>query len=204
MRDSQIYQSSECVTLLLGLGYLCCMGSLNERREERITHLFEACFRRQREPLRRAALARLSHAHDAEDAVAEVFVQLWRHRDDGSHVFGPAWLKTALHHVIGNVYRSRQREARRIDAASRLHVEELIHSIDDALVVRGAIRDLSSDDRLLLWMAYWNDLSHAEISESLGIRSATTRVRLFRARARLQGALGLASPPPPPKRIDPS
>jgi RNA polymerase sigma-70 factor (ECF subfamily) len=51
------------------------------------------------------------------------------------------------------------------------------------------MEELSSSDRELIRMAYWEDLSRDEIAEILGCSAVTVRVRLLRARNRLDALL---------------
>jgi RNA polymerase sigma-70 factor (ECF subfamily) len=65
----------------------------------------------------------------------------------------------------------------------------------------GRARDLASAlarlrprDRDLLWLAYANGSTHAQIAETLGLRAASVKLLLFRARRRLAGLLGRDAP----------
>lgn len=48
---------------------------------------------------------------------------------------------------------------------------------------------LSPKDRQLLWLAHVEQHSHREVAEILGLREASVRVLLLRARRRLAGVL---------------
>ena len=56
--------------------------------------------------------------------------------------------------------------------------------------VRRALGRLKPRERALLWLAYAQGSSHEEIAESLGVRKASIKILLFRARRRLAAALG--------------
>jgi RNA polymerase sigma-70 factor (ECF subfamily) len=60
---------------------------------------------------------------------------------------------------------------------------------DDAVHLRsdvgGAMSELSPNDRQMLWLAYVEGSSHEEIATALGLRAASIRSMLFRARQRL-------------------
>lgn len=51
--------------------------------------------------------------------------------------------------------------------------------------VGGAMAELSPRDRQMLWLAYVEGSSHEEIAKALGLRTASVRSMLFRARQRL-------------------
>ena len=53
-----------------------------------------------------------------------------------------------------------------------------------------AMATLKPREREMLWLAYANGSSHEEIAESLGLRKASIKILLFRARRRLASALG--------------
>ena len=47
------------------------------------------------------------------------------------------------------------------------------------------MEELSPKDRQMLWLAYVEGSSHEEIASALGLRKASIRSMLFRARSRL-------------------
>ena len=55
-----------------------------------------------------------------------------------------------------------------------------------------AMAQLKPRERDLLWLAYAQGSSHQEIAESLGLRTASIKLLLFRARHRLAALLGSA------------
>src|SRR5215510_4017951 len=57
-----------------------------------------------------------------------------------------------------------------------------------------AMATLKPREREMLWLAYAQGSTHEEIAESLGVRKASIKILLFRARRRLAAALGGARP----------
>ena len=53
-----------------------------------------------------------------------------------------------------------------------------------------AMAQLKPDQRSMLWLAYVQGASHAEIAEVLGLKAASIKLLLFRARKRLARILG--------------
>jgi RNA polymerase sigma-70 factor (ECF subfamily) len=53
------------------------------------------------------------------------------------------------------------------------------------LDLHAALATLKAADREMLWLAYAEGYSHAEIAEVLAVKAASVRVLLFRARSRL-------------------
>jgi RNA polymerase sigma-70 factor (ECF subfamily) len=55
--------------------------------------------------------------------------------------------------------------------------------------VTRAMKRLKPRERALLWLAYVQGWSHAEIAQSLGLRTASLKALLWRARRRLLAVL---------------
>lgn len=55
--------------------------------------------------------------------------------------------------------------------------------------VSGTLRELKPQDRVMLWLAYVEQLEHREIAGALGLKASSIPVMLFRARKRLAGLL---------------
>jgi len=68
---------------------------------------------------------------------------------------------------------------------TRGHAEE----VDMRNDVGGAMAEIGPRDRQMLWLAYVEGASHREIAEIMGIRPASVRSMLFRARGRLADEL---------------
>lgn len=56
-------------------------------------------------------------------------------------------------------------------------------------VIKNAVRDLSSDEGILITLFYFEELSLSEIAKVLGLHSNTVKVKLYRARKRLSHIL---------------
>lgn len=134
----------------------------------------------------RIAQQRLGGLTDAEDVTSEVFRVAWTHyKSTGSIEL--RWTYQTLRNVVGHEYRRRSRDVGSLDEetlnliASNPEIGEL-----DEVLVRVQLSALASEDREILFMAYWEDLTTAEISQILDCSAAAVRVRLFRARRRLR------------------
>ncbi|HJA04859.1 MAG TPA: sigma-70 family RNA polymerase sigma factor [Candidatus Microbacterium stercoravium] len=131
---------------------------------------------------------RLDTVQAAEDAAGEVFQIAWRrYRDDGAALTLP-WVYQILRNVIGTEYR-RLARARRANERARDERHDEDPAIERRIDVREGIRRLAERDRELLYMAYWEDLTGAEMAEILGTSRGAVRVRLTRARERLRAVL---------------
>ncbi|MEL7208597.1 MAG: RNA polymerase sigma factor, partial [Actinomycetota bacterium] len=144
---------------------------------------------------------RLRHRRSgADDVVSETFATAWRRRADIRPGQPPLpWLYGIAANVLRNQWRSRGRALRLVD---RLHHDPLtthhdpldIEFPDPAL--HAALDRLSFDDRELLRLVAWEELSHAEVAATLGCSVNAVGIRLHRARKRLRHELAGTSADP--------
>lgn len=133
------------------------------------------------------AQQRLASFPDSEDAAAEVFRIAWTHYCAGGDLTLP-WLYQTLRNVIGNRYRSiRRQEA----LTERLTTEGGISPAprDDNDDLYLALSELKEDDREVLAMHYWEDLTGREIAGILRVSETAVRLRIMRAKRRLRRQL---------------
>ena len=132
---------------------------------------------------------RLGSIDLAQDVTSEVFRIAWTHHRNHGEVTMP-WVYRVLRNVIGDEYRRQKRAA---DLAAQLELQEPVEYVEDfdteVWDVRQALTLLSSSDQDLMRMAFWEDLTHKEIAQLLGVTAATIRVRLFRAKRRFRSVL---------------
>lgn len=139
-------------------------------------------------PAVKAYILRRAHSSIADDLVAEVFVVCWR-RFEELPVDPLPWLLGVARRVL-----STQRRSERRGIALRERLADSIGSQPlaqphTATMLAGALERLPEPDRELLLLIAWDDLSPAQAAVVLGVRAATVRVRLHRARRRLIKAL---------------
>jgi RNA polymerase sigma-70 factor, ECF subfamily len=154
-------------------------------------------FDRHSDRIFRHSYALLRNVHDAEDAVAAAFLELWRRRENVRLVQGSVlpWLLVTASNSARNLARSRRRYSALLDSLPRgWHGESaedaavahlpLLESIDVDLADR--LRGLSETDYLLVTLTAIEGYSTVEAASALGITPAAARTRLSRARARLR------------------
>ncbi len=61
--------------------------------------------------------------------------------------------------------------------------------VNTQIDVRSAMQALKPRERELLWLAYVEGMSHAEIAQAMGLSAMSVRLLLFRARRRAAGLL---------------
>lgn len=131
---------------------------------------------------------RLRGLSAAEDAAAETFRIAWGHHRDGGELSLP-WVYRTLRNVIGNEYRRLRRSEELTQAAGPVLARADAEEPADALHIRRCIAELPDAERELIRMVYWEDLSSAEIAGILDCSAPAARVRLHRARRRLEALL---------------
>ena len=137
--------------------------------------------------------------HDAEDAVADTFIEAFR----VGASFDPArgTVRAWLLGIAVNQVRRRWRVDRRIastlarvqvrdrrDAAGADHADRVIARADAARI-RTALAQLPDADRLVLVTQAAGDLLPPELADALGTTPGAAKVRLHRARSRLAALL---------------
>lgn len=125
-------------------------------------------------------LRRVNDAELAQELAADVFRIAWQKWDSGSSP-ETAWLFTVARNLIGNAYRGRDRQAALHSKVVAASLHEAGHQLDSSPVDE-ALMALREKDRDILQLAYWDELSMAEISQVLRCSQAAAKVRLHRAR----------------------
>jgi RNA polymerase sigma factor (sigma-70 family) len=154
---------------------------------------FETLFETHHRALLAYAARRCPTLADAEDVVAEVFMVAWRRLDEvppGEDA--RPWLFGVARNTIGNQRRGLTRRTRlvtRLEQAAERSPATVPAPTPETEPVLEALSRLSQTDQELLRLVAWEELSHAEIAEVLGISVNAVAIRLHRARARFDQAL---------------
>lgn len=161
---------------------------------------FAAIFDRYVDPVRRFVARRLGVGR-SDDVVSEVFRIAFEQRDrfDSAAPSALPW----LYGIAGNLVRREHRDHARwlaaleradgrrdvgggdplLDAAARLDAG------NDRALLAGALLALGADEREMLLLVAWEELTPAEAATVLGIPAATARTRLHRARLHIRAHL---------------
>ena len=162
---------------------------------------FEAAFREHFGPVYRFIARRVGTAL-AEDLAAEAFAIAYRRR--AAYEPSRGSLRSWLYGIATNVVRGHWRDEQqlleldaRIAPDSPRGSVQFADAADERVIVAslapriaGALAALNSEQRDVLLLHAWADLSHEEIAAALGIAQGTARSRLSRARAALRAQLG--------------
>jgi RNA polymerase sigma-70 factor (ECF subfamily) len=139
------------------------------------------------------ALGRLGDRGQAEDAVQETFAAIWRAAASYRPERGPGapWLFGVARNAMINQWRLRADipaeviEERSLEAGPDERAEQAWRSF----CIHRSLEVLSPDQRTLVELAYWKELSQSEIAAKLGIPLGTVKTRTRAALARMAVAL---------------
>jgi RNA polymerase sigma-70 factor (ECF subfamily) len=144
----------------------------------------------------RVAAAITGWSADAQEAVQNAHLKAYRSlgRFRRGAPFRP-WLLRIVVNEAHNVRRSERRHLRlAVRAAEREapaagSTDEAVAAREEVETVLHALRQLSEADRLVVALRYFAELPDREAAELAGTSPGTYRVRLLRARRRLEGLL---------------
>ena len=162
--------------------------------------LVEALVREHARFVYRVAYAVLRNHHDAEDAVQETFIRVWRHRSELRDVReARPWLARIAWRVAVDKRRrpadlslEEQQEAAqgvRELQAQGAGADQLAISAQMQELLAALIASLPRDLREVVTLSTVEEMTSAEVGTALGIPEVTVRTRLFRARQLLKEKL---------------
>jgi RNA polymerase sigma-70 factor (ECF subfamily) len=142
----------------------------------------EEGFRRPYEATSRPLWGYLQHASGrpdvADDLLQETYCKfLLRKTPAMDEAESRSYLFRIATNLLHNRARSRDDAAREEPAESGAQTDE-----ETRLDVRAAMRHLKPRERELLWLAYVEGMSHAEIAATTGLGAMSIRILLYRAR----------------------
>jgi RNA polymerase sigma-70 factor (ECF subfamily) len=166
---------------------------------------FSALYDRLSGPLYSLALKMLGDASDAQDALQEVFVQIWSragtYDPEKSSVFSWAVLLTRSRAIdrlrardrrLRVVVASATDEGKVAQATNASMVEsaaDTAEKSDEASRVRYVLNNLPSEQRQAIDLAFFGHLTHHEIAAQLGQPLGTVKARIRRGLLRLREQL---------------
>ena len=149
---------------------------------------FTAAVRRYQNMVYRTALHALGSPQDADDAVQEAFLRLFRHQEAFD---GEEHLRRWLLRVTVNCCRDMLKSPWRRRRVSWEEIPETpVFDRPEQAALYREVMALPEKYRTVLNLFYYEELSVREIGELLGLGASTVTTRLARARARLKERLG--------------
>jgi RNA polymerase sigma-70 factor (ECF subfamily) len=151
------------------------------------------------------AYARRRGSPDPASIAAEAMTIAWRKLADVPSDDARPWLFATARNLLLVEWRQRALTNTRHAATEHENARDTepeldVHEIDSELLV--ALRSLTPEDREALLLIAWEDLSPALAAKAIGISQTTFRVRLHRARRRLQSALAAKPANPSIHRLE--
>jgi RNA polymerase sigma-70 factor, ECF subfamily len=138
------------------------------------------------------ALRMCHDAEDARDVAQRVFLKAWEKLstfDRRNRFF--SWIyRIALNETLN--FRTRRKRHEVLDEAlptPQPGPAEEYERREEHAVLEGAMQQLRDDDRQILILRHFLDLSHQEMGEILGVPEKTVKSRLHSARVRLESEL---------------
>ena len=156
---------------------------------------FPALVARYQRPIYNAAYRVLGNAEDAADITQEVFLRIAQRIDDydASQRFFSWIYRIALNGAIDLARRNGREEPLEDDeavaAAPAWEPEAGFIAGERAARVQGALMKLGVEDRAVLALRHFSELSYREIADVLAIQEKTVKSRLFEARLRIRELL---------------
>ncbi|WP_202619093.1 ECF RNA polymerase sigma factor SigK [Ornithinimicrobium cavernae] len=135
----------------------------------------------------------------AEEVTQEVFLQVWRTAGsyDPSRGSALGWLLTLAHRRAVDRVRSAAAQSRRDHAYESQHVEtpfditaETAEGRMEATRVHSALDVLTETQRSAIELAFFDGLTHVEVSERLGVPLGTAKTRIRDGLRRMRDQLG--------------
>ncbi len=151
-------------------------------------------------------LSRRAGHQQADDLLEEVWVRAFRSRDRyDDRRPAPAWLYGIARNVLLGNFRSHHSISAAGAGRRDLGEPDAWDAVDDRLDARrtvsgltDALAALSDEDREVLFLAAWEQLTPAEVAVVLDIPQGTARSRLHRARTQLRSYLETSDSLPRP------
>jgi len=165
--------------------------ALVERSQAGDRDAFGELVRRLERPLFNVALRVLNDREEARDATQTAFVKAWMHLDhfDRHHRFF-SWMYRILLNEALNRRRKRRPEALSPDLPDRADTPPVALDRENVRgLVNEAVLELSPDQRDVVLLRHWLDLSYEDIGARLGVPAKTVKSRLFAARRSLESKL---------------
>jgi len=144
------------------------------------------------------ALRSLRDNSAADDVTQEVFIRVWRSRSafDPAKARLPAWIVGITRNAITDAQAASMRENRRIQAAVELSPDPdqagghaAAEVLADRLLLDGELERLGEPQGSILKLAFYDDLTHSQISQKLNLPLGTVKSHIRRSLSQLRSRL---------------
>lgn len=144
------------------------------------------------------ALRSLRDNSAADDVTQEVFIRVWRSRSafDPSKARLPAWIVGITRNAITDAQAASMRETRKVLAAVELSPDPeqaaghaAAEVLADRLLLDGELERLGEPQGSILKLAFYDDLTHSQISQKLDLPLGTVKSHIRRSLSQLRTRL---------------
>ena len=144
------------------------------------------------------ALRSLRDNSAADDVTQEVFIRVWRSRSafDPARARLPAWIVGITRNAITDAQAASMRETRKVLAAVELSPDPeraaghaAAEVLADRLLLDGELERLGEPQGSILKLAFYDDLTHSQISQKLDLPLGTVKSHIRRSLSQLRNRL---------------
>lgn len=143
----------------------------------------------------------LGNATEAEDAVQEIFVELWKNADR----YNPSLSSESTYITMITRRRLIDRRRKIMRRPELVQLPETVASkqtpgtnqidmVDEASKAAAALQELRPEQQRVLKLAVYHGLTHEEISQNTGLPLGTVKTHARRGLIKLREVLGMTSP----------
>ena len=133
------------------------------------------------------AFSYLNNKHDAEDALQNTFLKLWKSKIEFNDDLGiDKWLTKVLVNDCKNFFNLSFRQNKSIEEVYDVSTFDKYFNVD----LYNAVMSLNKKERLCVILFYYDDLTISDISKVTGIKESTVKSLLKRSRNKLKLMLG--------------
>ncbi len=133
------------------------------------------------------AFSYLKNKHDAEDALQNAFLKLWKSKIEFNDDLGiDKWLTKVLVNDCKNFFNLSFRQNKSIEEVYDVSTFDKYFNVD----LYNAVMSLNKKERLCVVLFYYDDLTISDISKVTGIKESTVKSLLKRSRNKLKLKLG--------------
>lgn len=170
-----------------------------EQLRQRNTEALETLYTRTVDQLHALAIRIVGAVEDAEDVLSEVFLQVWQKPDkyDATRGSVMAWLVIMVRSRALDLLRKRSRtplsermdELEDILVAKEAPLDDLVEKNRYGLRLHQALHHLTPMQRRMIELAFFEGLTHAQITQRTGQPLGTVKSHLRRAQLHLEATL---------------